>query len=136
MSATVSKKAGVLSDCNPSGPSVPVAENMGKSTSYGRVTGPVALLTLEALEARVVALEIQQRRGPGLDDTLSLAATARAIGKSPTTFAKWLRDAGAFEKHQLAVLVRKDPTGHWVSSPRLIARWKQVVYRSLAEVCR
>lgn len=71
-----------------------------------------------------------------LDRVLSVAETASSIGKAPTTLRHWLADAQLFDRHQLGALVRKDPTNHWVSSPRLVARWKQVAFRELVEVCR
>lgn len=92
-----------------------------------------------SLEARVVDLEIavkELRGARDLDRVLSVAETAAAIGKSPTTLRHWLRDAQLFERHRLNALVRKDPTNHWVSSPRLVARWKQVAFRALQELAR
>ena len=50
--------------------------------------------------------------------------------------AQGLRDAQLFERHHLAALVWKDPTNHWVSSPRLVARWKAVVFKGLQELAR
>jgi hypothetical protein len=90
---------------------------------------------VERLNARLDAFEV---RGPSLDldRVLTVSETARAIGKSPTTLRHWLHDARLFERHQLAALVRKDPTGHWISSPRLVARWRQVAFKSLQELAR
>jgi hypothetical protein len=85
--------------------------------------------------ARIDAFEV---RGPSpdLDRVLSVAETARAIGKAPTTLRHWLRDAETFDRHQLGALVRKDPTNHWISSPRLVARWRQVMFKALEEVAK
>ncbi|MDD5302424.1 MAG: hypothetical protein PHS14_04875 [Elusimicrobia bacterium] len=87
------------------------------------------------LSARIDDFE-RLRSGPDLDRVFSVAETARAIGKAPSTLRHWLGDAQLFDRHQLAALVRKDPTNHWVSSPRLIARWKQVAFRALQELAR
>ncbi|MDD5305513.1 MAG: hypothetical protein PHS14_20625 [Elusimicrobia bacterium] len=94
---------------------------------------------LLVLEARVLALETALRAlraaAPAdLDRTLNVKETAVSIGKAGSTLAHWLRDAQLFDRYQLAALVRRDVTGHWVSSPRLVARWKAVVYRGLQEL--
>jgi hypothetical protein len=95
-----------------------------------------------SLEARVLALEttVRELRASAapqdLDRVLSAAQTAVAIGKAPSTLRHWLCDAHRFDRYQLAVLMRKDVTGRWVSSPRLVAKWKQVVFRSLEAACR
>jgi hypothetical protein len=90
------------------------------------------------VEARQEATEraLAQGMAPDLDRVLSLKETAAAIGKASTTLRHWLGNASLFDRHQLGALLRKDPTGHWVSSPRLVARWKQVAFRELVEVCR
>lgn len=91
------------------------------------------------LEARVSALEEHVRElrdSVDLDRVLSVKETAAAIGKAPSTLRHWLGDAQLFERHRLGALVRKDPTNHWVSSPRLVARWKQVMFRALQELAR
>lgn len=97
---------------------------------------------LLALEARVVALEAAVRElrtaapAADLDSVLSVKETALAIGKSPVTLMHWLGDAHAFERYNLNALMRRDPTGHWRSSPRLVARWKQVAFVQLCELAR
>jgi hypothetical protein len=71
-----------------------------------------------------------------LDRVLSVAETASSIGKAPTTLRHWLADAQLFDRHQLAVLFRKDVSNRWTSSPRLVAKWRQVALRQLQEACR
>jgi hypothetical protein len=91
---------------------------------------------VQRLSARVDDFERRQSAERDLDRVLSVAEAARAIGKAPVTLRHWLGDVQLFRRYQLAALVRKDPTNHWVSSPRLVARWKQVMFRALQEVCR
>lgn len=70
------------------------------------------------------------------DRVLNLEETAAAIGKAAPTVRHWIADAHLFERHFLAALLRKDSSGRWVSSPRLVARYKQVAFRSLCELAR
>lgn len=87
------------------------------------------------LSARVD--DFERRQGfADLDRVLNLSETATAIGKRPSTLRHWLADAVLFDRHQLGALVRKDSTGHWVSSPRLVGRWRQVAFKSLQELAR
>lgn len=91
---------------------------------------------VQRLSARVDDFERRQSAERDIDKVLSLRETATAIGKAPSTLCHWLGDAQLFERHQLGALVRKDPTGHWASSPRLVARWRAIAFKALAEVCR
>lgn len=99
----------------------------------------LSLVSSLQLEVRHLSARVDdfERRGAlDLDRVLSLKETAIAIGKSPTTLRHWVTDAQSFERMQLGALLRKDPTNHWVSSPRLIARWRQVSLRSLQEMAK
>ena len=97
---------------------------------------------IAALEARVLALETTVRElraaapAADLDSVLNVKETARAIGKAPSTLRHWLGDAQLFDRHQLAVLFRKDVSNRWTSSPRLVARWRQLALRQLKEACK
>jgi hypothetical protein len=88
------------------------------------------------LAARIDAFEVRGAPSVDLDRVLSLRETAAAIGKSVVTLRHWVGDAVAFDRYHLGVLLKKDPTGHWTSSPRLIAQWRRVALRELQEVCR
>jgi hypothetical protein len=70
------------------------------------------------------------------DRDMALSEVARAIGKSPATLAKWTKNAALFERNRLGLLLQKDVTGHWISSPRRLARWREVTYRSLRAAVR
>jgi hypothetical protein len=123
----------------PTVPPVPVA---GKPTELRAIEHDTRGVTgaAESLEERVRRLERAVRslqETPGdLDRVMKVPEIAKAIGKSRCTLLKRLRDANEFERWQMALLVRKDPTGHWVSSPRLVARWRQVMFRNLQELAR
>lgn len=111
------------------------------------MTPPLEIPELRKALAEVSALQVQvadllkrqdeteralQLRVPAPDDVISLARAAAAIGKSHGTLVKWTKNARLFERYNLRLLLEKDVTGHWVSSPRLVARWKQVMFRTLA----
>ena len=123
---------------HPTSAPVPAAGNniQRELCRSGREAG-AAVFTLAEARERITRLEqlVRDLNAGGtlgdLDRVLNVAETARAIGKSPLTLAKRLRDAHQFERWQMAILVQKDPTGHWVSSPRRVARWKQVMFRNL-----
>jgi hypothetical protein len=84
------------------------------------------------LLARQEATEraLAQGMAGNLDRVLNLRETAAAIGKSPVTIRHWIADAALFDRHQLAVLFRKDVSNRWTSSPRLVA------LRALEEACK
>jgi len=88
------------------------------------------------LSARVDDFERRQSAERDIDRVLSLKETAAAIGKRPSTIRHWIADAQLFDRHHLAALLRKDSSGHWTSSPRLVARWRQVALRELQGLCR
>jgi hypothetical protein len=89
------------------------------------------------LSNRVDDFERRQSAERGdLDRVLNLRETAAAIGKAAPTLRHWIADAALFDRHMLAALLRKDSSGRWVSSPRLVARYKQVAFRALVEVCK
>jgi hypothetical protein len=106
------------------------------------VTDVLALVSslksdVQRLSARVDDFERRQSaERPDLDRVLSVKETAAAIGKSACTFRHWLGNAALFDRHLLGALLRKDTSGRWVSSPRLVARYKQVAFRALVEVCK
>lgn len=92
---------------------------------------------VQRLSNRVDDFERRQSAERGdLDRVLNLRETAAAIGKSPVTVRHWISKAEFFDRHQLAVLLRKDVSNRWTSSPRLVAKWRQVALRALVEVCR
>lgn len=88
------------------------------------------------LSARVEDFERRQSAERDLDKVLNLKETAAAIGRSASTVRHWISNAELFDRHQLAVLLRKDDSGRWTSSPRLVAKWRQIAFRALQELAR
>jgi len=91
--------------------------------------GPADLLaTVTELRERVSELERLNLSG-GADRPICLKELAGRIGngKSVASLRGWMKRPATRKRLRLELLLRKDPTGHWYSTPRLLARWQDAL---------
>jgi len=113
------------------GPRLGTSKDAGARTSSG--AGPAADLLTQVMElrARVAELERVQMCGDA-DRPMRLAELAKRIGpgKSVATLRGWIKRPASRRKYRLEMLLRRDPTGHWYSTPRLLAAWSNALAKS------
>lgn len=85
---------------------------------------------VEALAARVAELERIALVGSA-DRPLGLAEVAPAIRRSTPTVRRWLRSSKERGRRRLDLLVRRDVSGRWISTPRMIAAWRRATEAAL-----
>jgi hypothetical protein len=89
---------------------------------------PVDLPAVVAdLTARVA--ELERVRGVGdADRVLSLEEVAARIGRSPETIKRhWLRSFASQRMHRIELLLFRDVSGRWVSTPRKVQQWTDAI---------
>lgn len=66
-----------------------------------------------------------------------LRLVASAIGlKSAKTLRKWATDLDLTEKHQLQMLLKRNPSGRWFTTRRLLNQWRRAIAANPWEVSR
>ncbi len=82
------------------------------------------------LARRVAELERIALVG-GADREIGLDEVASSIRRSVATLRRWLRSPSERARHRLDLLVRRDSSGRWVSTPRMVAAWRRVTEAAL-----
>jgi hypothetical protein len=94
---------------------------------------------VEGLLERVALTESAFARGMAGADSdepiYGLQRIARAIGlKSRQSLRHWITDADLAERHRLAMLLKRTPSGRWCTTRRLIANWRRATEANPWEV--
>ena len=77
------------------------------------------------LEQRVADLESIVRLAPDVDTPITgLRRIALAIGISASSLRRWVSDIDDAQRHKLATLLRKNASGRWFTTKRLITKWR------------
>jgi hypothetical protein len=91
------------------------------------------LLERQALTERALA---QGMAGADADAPIyGLQRIARAIGlKSRQSLRHWITDVDLAERHRLAMLLKRTPSGRWMTTPRLVGQWRRATETNPWEV--
>lgn len=83
------------------------------------------------LEAAERALESGMSKPDEETPIIGLPAIARALGlKSSKTLRRWAERLELAEAHSLPMLLKKTPSGRWMTTRRLILNWSQATATS------
>jgi len=82
---------------------------------------------VERLSARIDDFERRQSAQPEADEPIyGMRSIASALGlRSARTLRNWARDVDLAERHRLPLLLKRNPSGRWFTTARLIANWRR-----------
>lgn len=81
---------------------------------------------LSRQEATERALSLGMAGADADEPITGMRAIAAAIGlKSVKTLRGWASDVNLAERHRLALLLKRTPSGRWVTTKRCIANWRR-----------
>lgn len=84
----------------------------------------------EALAARVQELERIALCGDA-DRIIGFDEAAAQINRAASTVRRWLRSPAERARRRLDLLFRRDSSGRWISTPRMIAAWRRATEAAL-----